>query len=616
MTKHGFGSAMPLTVLEKLALILVLGIGAQWLAWALRLPAILILLLAGLAIGPGTQWLTQAGAIEHPLLDPNALFGVLLLPVISIFVAIILFEGGLTLDFREIATTANVVRNLVTFGAAISWALIAISARFILGVSIPLAILVGAILVVTGPTVIGPLLRHVRPIGPTGPILRWEGIIIDPIGALLAVLVFEGIPLHAALTGLTWLVVVGVLKTVLFGVLFGSAGALLLILALRRFLIPDYLQNAVTLMFLLAAFAGANTLQSESGLFAATTMGILLANQRYISITHISEFKESLSVLLLSILFIVIAARLDTSQLARIGYRHLIFLGALVLVVRPLSVMASTIGSRLSWRERIFLCCMAPRGVVAAAVSSIFALRLAEAGYPDARDLVPIVFSVIIGTVTVYGIAAAPIARKLGIAKPEKLGFLIAGANPLAIAVGVALRDAGYEVLLADTSRSNIDTARRAGLPTYYGSISSRHLLDRIELSGIGRLLALTSNEAVNAIASMHFARHFGRSEIYQLSPANPEGSHREKVASHFTGRFLFHKNFTYEEMLKQLRTGRTMELTKFENDPLPEDLEKLSPLFVIDQTGTLNVVTTDAPAVAKAGQSVIYLKSVAASGA
>ncbi|HEY1683712.1 MAG TPA: sodium:proton antiporter [Tepidisphaeraceae bacterium] len=604
---------MALNILEQLTLILVLGIAAQWVAWSLRFPAILLLLLTGLAIGPGTKWLVQIGRMQHPLLDPNTLFGDLLLPVISMFVAIILFEGGLTLDFREIASTRAVVLKLVSIGAIVTGVLIVLSARFILHVQWPIAVLVGAILVVTGPTVIGPLLRHVRPIGPTGPILRWEGIIIDPIGALLALLVFAGIPLHGALGGLTWLITISVLKTVVFGLLCGLSGAAVLMLAFRRFLVPDYLQNAVTLMFLLAAFTGANTLQSESGLFAAAAMGILLANQRYVTITHISEFKESLSVLLLSMLFIVIAARLDTAQLARIRWDHLIFIGVLIIIVRPLSVTISTLGSSLSWRERVFLCCMAPRGVVAASVSSIFALRLAERGYADARELLPIVFSVIIGTVAVYGMAAGPIARKLGLAKPEKLGFLIAGANALAIAVGVALRDAGYEVLVADTNRSNIDTARRAGLPTYYGSISSRHLLDRVELSGIGRLLALTSNEAVNAIASLHFARHFGRSEIYQLAPANAEGSHREKVASHFTGRYLFHKNFTYEELLKQLRSGKTLELIKLEKDPQPEDLEKISPLFVTNSAGMMNVVTTDSPPAAKAGDSLIYLKEPAA---
>ncbi len=296
----------------QLAGVLILGIGVQWLAWRIHLPAILLLLASGLLIGPGSMVLVKYGVLPGEILDPNALFGPLLLPAVSLAVALLLFEGGLTLNLAEHSQASGVIWMLVTVGALVTFAVGAEAAHALLGLEWSPSILLGAILMVTGPTVIGPLLRHVRPSGKVGPILKWEGIIIDPIGAMFAVLVFEILVRGEVQAGP---IARTVLTTIAVGSAFGLAGAGVIVLCFWRHWVPDFLHNAFTLVMVLAAFAAANVVQHESGLFATTLMGLVLANQRRVNVHHVMEFKASLTVLLISGLFIVLGARLTVEQL-------------------------------------------------------------------------------------------------------------------------------------------------------------------------------------------------------------------------------------------------------------------------------------------------------------
>lgn len=595
-----------------LSAIILLGIGAQWLAWWLRLPAILLLLVFGTLAGAGTEWLSNLGVLEGRFLDPDHLLGEMLLPFVSLSVAVILFEGGLTLSVTDLSKAGRTITKLVTIGALATWMVSMLAAWGILGIDSSLALLLGAILVVTGPTVIGPLLRHVRPVGPVGGVLKWEGIVIDPIGAALAVIVFEAIPTDR-LGDVTAVVLGNVLRTVFIGGAVGVVCAVLLVGLMRKFWLPDYLQSPIALMLVIAAFTGSNLVQSESGLFSVTVMGIFLGSQRFVQVRHILEFKENLTVLLISTLFIVLGARLRLEDLSQFDWRIVLFLLALILVARPLTVLVSTVGSKLTWPERTFLMCMAPRGIVAAAVSSVFALRLQAADYAGAELLVPYTFAVIIGTVGFYGLIAAWAAKRLGLADPGKRGFLVAGANPLARMISVALKEEGYAVLLVDTNRGNLGDARLAGLPTFYGSVLSQYVLDRIELSGIGRLLALTPNEEVNSLASLHFSRVFGRSEVYQLAAEGPESSRVSKVSTGLRGRELFGRGLTYEKLDTFLSEGATIRKTTLTREFDYKKFrsthqESAIPLFVIDETRQLSVVTTDKSFAPKAGQTVISL--------
>ena len=490
-----------------LAVIVGVGMAAQWLAWRSQIPSIILLLVAGLVLGPVTG-----------VVDPDAFLGGTLFPIVSISVALILFEGGLDLPPRELRATGTVVRRLITVGAIITFFVGIWGAERLFDISRGAAAVLAAVLVVTGPTVVGPLLRFVRPSGRTGPMLRAEGILIDPIGATASLVAFE-----AALTedtGEALSTILGVIGlTLVAGIGIGFMAAYILDHALRRFLIPDHLGNPIALAFVIVAFVVSNEVQEEAGLLTVTVMGIWLARRDTAAVRQLLEFNESLRTLLISALFILLAARIETDQLRDVALPSLAFLALLVFVGRPLTVIVSTVRSALSWRERLFLMAMAPRGIVAAAVSAIFALRLEEEGVRGAELIVPIVFLVIIGTIVVYGFLAGPIARLLGLAEARANGVLIVGAHSVARGLASSLRDLGVITMLVDTDPYNVTRSVALGLPARRLSVLTEEASHDLDLRGIGRILAMTPNDEVNALASSRFARQFGRRETFQLAP-------------------------------------------------------------------------------------------------
>ncbi len=595
-------------MLIALASVIGLGVTCQWVAWRLKIPAILLLLLTGLAAGAGTAWLTNHGLLTARFLNPDQLFGHLLLPVVSLSVALILFEGGLTLNVAELKQGGRVIWRLVSIGALVSAVISSFAAYYILDLPRGLAVLVGSILVVTGPTVIGPLLRFVKPVGIVGPVLRWEGIVIDPIGALLAVVVFEAVaagevnPGHIAwITGFT----------VLVGTIIGLIGAVLVVLLLQRNLTPDHLENPLVVMLVLVCFAASNTIQHESGLVAVTIMGIALANQRRVPVHHILEFKESLTILLIASLFILLGARLSLDQLAMLDWRVVLFIVILVVIVRPLSVLAATAGSNFSWRERTFLACMAPRGIVAAAVASVFALRLLNLNYPQADRLVPITFAVVSGTVLIYGVAGPFLSKRLGLSKPGASGFLIVGAGPVARMLGEVIQREGLEVLLVDTNTENTRAARLAGLPVTLGNALSRSVADAIALSSIGRMIAVTPNSEVNSLAVLQFGRQFGKHNVYQLSGGESTKSARDKTAQSLRGQVLFNDVFTYNHLVDQMEAGAIIKTTRLTKEfdyaaYRARHGETTVSMFVLNDRRELQVITPETTLAPKPGWTIL----------
>jgi NhaP-type Na+/H+ or K+/H+ antiporter len=575
-----------------LGLIVVLGIAAQWLSWRLHLPAILLLLAFGFVAGPVGGWL-----------HPDELFGDLLFPLVSISVAIILFEGGLSLRLRELRRLGAVVISLTTLGVLITWVLASVCAYVIAGLDFGPALLLGAILTVTGPTVIIPLLRQVRPTGRIGAIVKWEGIVNDPIGALLAVIVFEVILAGGLGQGGGWVVLPTVLKAIGLGGLIGLAGATIMVLFLRRYIVPDFLQNPVSLMIVVMAYLASDMIQAESGLVAVTVMGIALANQRFVSIRHILEFKENLRVLLISSLFVILSARLSFDEMGLADIRAWLFVLALILLVRPASAILSTLRSKLTWNERLFVAWMAPRGVVAAAVVSVFVLRLDEAGIRHFDVLVSVVFQVIIGTVAVYGLTAAPVARRLKLSKPNPQGVLFAGAHPWAQDIAKALKERGQQVAMVDSNWANVSSARHNGIQAYYGSILSEDVLGELQLDGIGRLVAMTPNDEVNSLAALHFVELFGRSGVYQLPPEGSDtDDRRSKIPMHLQGRYLFHKKATFDYLDNRFKNGAVVKRHTFTEEFSLERLQEkygkeALPIAVINEAGGLKLwAATDPP--------------------
>lgn len=535
-----------------LAVITLLGITAQWISWRIGLPSILLLLVFGIGAG---HWI-----------DPDGLFGnELLFACVSLAVAVIMYEGGLTLKIGELPAAGGTVRNLVTFGAAATWLLTAVAAHYILGLDAPLAVLLAAVLVVTGPTVIAPMLRHIRPTGAVGPILKWEGIVIDPIGALLAVLVYEAVVLneHGEVTGH---LATAILKTVVCGGGLGVLAAIILILLLQRHLVADYLESAVSLMLVVGSFAAANHIQHESGLLTVTVMGFILANQRRADVRHIVEFKENLRVLLISVLFIVLAARLDIDRLRMVLGPGLIFVGVLILIIRPAATLLSTYGSGLSWPERGFLAWMAPRGIVAAAVSSVFAIRLEAAGFADANLLVSYTFLTIIVTVTIYALTGPLLARRLGVSEANPQGILFAGAQGWVCAIARTLQREGFAVLLVDTNRENIRAARMDGIRASDCSILGEGALDELELGGLGRLAAVTPNDWVNILAVQRFRSVFGKAQCFQVAPP-PESARQQQLHSYLQGKVMFDTDATAFKLQHLHEDGWTVRATKLTDE-------------------------------------------------
>jgi NhaP-type Na+/H+ or K+/H+ antiporter len=577
------------SALIALASIGLLGIACQWLAWRVKLPAILFLLLGGILVGPVTGWL-----------HPDRLFGDLLFPLVSLAVAVVLFEGSLTLKLEEIRGLQRVVRNLVSFGLLISGTVTALAAHWLFGLGWQLAALFGALMTVTGPTVIVPLLRTVRPTAAVAKALRWEGIVIDPLGALLAVLVFEFIVSShtGAAFGHIALVFGLILAT---GVLFGAAAGHLLGVLLRNYLIPEYLHNVTTLGLVFAVFAGANAVEAESGLLAVTVMGMWLTNMKRVPVEAILDFKESLSVFFISGLFIILAARLQLGDMVLMGWGALGVLAVIQFVARPLKVALSTLGSTLSWRERVLLAWVGPRGIIAAAISALFALRLQELGYAEARLLVPLTFLVIIGTVILQSLSARPLARLLGVAEPEPRGVLVVGANPVARAVGHALFKQGFPVILTDSHWDHVSAARMDGLSTYHGNAVSEHADRHLDLVGIGHLFGLAPQTELNVIAARYYRREFGDRGIFTLAVAleDDERDAKHGASAEFHGRPLFGKGVSYRKMASLLKQGAEIRATtlseQYDFAAWRETQGKRSiPLFAITPRGDLRIFTTD----------------------
>jgi NhaP-type Na+/H+ or K+/H+ antiporter len=583
-----------------LTLILVLGVAARWLAWRVHLPSILLLLLCGIVAGPVTGFL-----------QPDELFGNFLNPFVSLSVALILFEGGLSLNLRELKEIGGVVRNLIVIGSLVTWAIGSTAAWTIFGLDYRLALLLGAVFVVTGPTVVIPLLRYVRPSPRIRNTIKWEGILNDPVGAILAVLVFEAI--LATGGGGARHAVIQYLYSILTGAGVGAGFAVITLVLLYFHWLPDFLDAGFTLAVVVGAFTISNHIQPESGLLAATVMGIVLANQRFTPVRHIVEFKEHLRILIISTLFIVLPARLQAADIYAVWKPSLIFLAVLLFLARPVSVWVSCLGSKLNANERRFLMWMAPRGIVAAAISSIFSERLSDAGVSGAGALAPIAFIVIIGTVTIYGLTALPLANYLGLAEPRPQGLLFVGAHSWARRIALELQNAGFHVALAESNWEHVTAARQAGLSAYYGAVLSEGVLDEINLYGIGRLAAVTSNDEANALAALHFREDFGRSNVYQLPPERSGSGRRGVSPEHLQGRYLFHPDLTYAKLGKLFDAGAKIKTTLITEKFTYERFKELYgndtiSLFLIGKSEKLTVVAAAQPATPKPGQTLIAI--------
>lgn len=586
-----------------LAAVLFLGVSAQWLAWRTRLPAIVLLLGFGFALGIAVG-------------PPEAYVGTeALLPVVSLAVGVILFEGGLSLQLKEVKQTSAVVLRLVTVGLLVTWGASTVAAHWLMGFSWPMATLLGALLTVSGPTVILPLLRQVRPTGRIGSVIKWEGIVNDPIGAVLAALVFELVA-HGAGTDLAWDSSLMLAKTALVGLVLGGTAAWLIVYLLSHYLVPDYLQNPVVLGIVVLVFAVSNAVAAESGLVTVTALGLILANQSRASMKHVVEFKENLRVLLIAALFILLSSRVQFGweQAAQIGWGGLAFVVVLILVIRPAATMLATVGTDLERNERLLLAWIHPRGIVAAAVASLFAIGLKGTELEaEGERLVLATFLVIVGTVLTYGLTLGPLARKLGLSRADPQGVMFAGASLFARQVAEALNKEGVATLLVDTNPQNVATARMSGLRVHYASIGSEFVHQGLDLGGIGRLLAMTPNDEVNSIAVTEFRELFGSENVYQLAPSKKSGERHRRIPHHLRGRLLFGEELTHDALRQRMEAGAQLKKTTLSEDYKIEDFiakygATATVLFTFPEPGRVRIAAEDQALDLKDGGKILAL--------
>jgi NhaP-type Na+/H+ and K+/H+ antiporters len=537
------------STLSALALVILVGVGSQWLAWRLRIPSIVLMLIAGLLLGP-----------VFGIVAPRHDLGPMLQPIVAAAVAIILFDGGLNLNLHELREAGPGVRRLVLLVAPIGWVLGAVAGHFVAGLSWPVAFLFAGILVVTGPTVIMPLLRHTRLKPRVASLLKWEGIVNDPIGALLAVLVYEFLTVAPTAAGVGESLGVMLSAVAVIGVASFAIGRGLISIYNRGH-VPEYLRAAILLSVLLGCYVAANALYDETGLLAVTVLGMTLANGGLVGLAEVRRFKESLATLLVAAVFILLTASLRMEDVLAVDARGLAFVAVMLFVVRPASVWLGTIGAGLPWQERALVGWIAPRGIVAVAITGLFGPALVGLGYPDARQLVPLAFAIVLATVVLHGFSIGVLARYLGLADAGGASVLILGASPWTVDLAGALKAMGLRVTIADPNRHRLRTARLAGVDTYFGDVLSEVAFWQMEVGRFDHLLAVTDNDAYNTLACAQFAPDIGRDRVMRLKHAESEVSHRTAIA--LEGGLLTVGNGDYDRLVQRSREGWTFTRTK-----------------------------------------------------
>ena len=597
----------------ELAGIIILGILAQWVAWKFKIPAILPLILIGLFVGPistlfsedGTQW------IQPIYSDGKGLFpGENLFYFVSLAIGIILFEGGLTLRRGEISKVGPVIVKLISLGSVITFLGAGVAAYYVFGLSWKISFLFAALIIVTGPTVITPILRNIPLKKDVSAVLKWEGILIDPIGALVAVLVFEFISVEHD-SGYTKQAIIEFGKIILIGFAFGISGGYALYFAIKKKLIPHYLLNVVSLSVVVLIFVESDLFAHESGLLSVVVMGMFLGNSDLPSLKELLYFKESLSVLLISILFILLAANISLDDLLLVyNWKTAILMAIVIFVLRPLGVFLSTVNSSLKINEKIFISWVGPRGIVAAGIASLFGTKLVLKGEPGAEYITPLVFAVVLVTVLLNATTARPVASMVGVFLKKSDGILIVGASKVSRLIASYLQKSGRHVVLLDSNRLNVNKAKELGLEAITANIYSDDLTDNIELNDVGYLLAMTGNDEINKQAISRFGKYFGENGTFRLMT-----SEEMRERQHLSARELFSYTHDYTRFtevahdfpsIQEIPVGSESQFLRVLN--IIGENESAIPLFLKRPNGFLDLITAPDELEVEEGSALVYL--------
>ncbi len=582
----------------ELAGIIILGIVAQWFAWRLKLPAILPLILIGLLVGPIATLYTEDGSklIEPVWNGEKGLFpGEGLYYFLSLAISIILFEGGLTLKRSEIRNVGPVITKLITVGTLVTFFGGGLATHFIFGLSWKISFLFAALIIVTGPTVITPILRNIPLKKDISAILKWEGILIDPIGALVAVLVFEFISVGEG-QEYTKTALIDFGKILLFGSTFGFTFAHALAFVIRKKYIPHYLLNVVSLSVVLLVFVESDIMAHESGLLAVVVMGMVMGNMNLPNIKELLYFKESLSVLLISILFILLAANINISDMELIyNWNSAIIFLVIVFVIRPIGVFLSTKGSSLKFNEKLFISWVGPRGIVAAGIASLFGSKLLQKGEPGAEYITPLVFMIVLGTVLLNATTARKFAKIVGVFLKKSEGILIIGASKMSRLIANYLKQNNRHVVLIDNNHAHINLAKKLGIEAMLANVYSDTVTDNIELNDMGYLMALTGSAEINEYVIERFKDQFGENGSFRLVSADEmnDPKNNPKVG-------LFSHTDDFIKLMEAIRRYPAVHEIELKNGKHYEQLieitnedDEIIPIFIKAPDGNIHIISS-----------------------
>ena len=590
------------SLLFDLMLVVLIGILSQWVAWRFRMPAIVVMSVAGLLVGP-----------IFGLINPQESMGDLFGPIITFAVALILFEGSLNLDFKEIRGFNKPVLRIITIGAFIAWIAGSLAAHYVAGLSLSVSFIIGGLFIVTGPTVILPLLRQAKLKPRPAAILKWEGIVVDPFGALLAVFAFEFIRyVDGEVTLNSFLLF---FAASIFAVLLGWGVALLLGMAYEHGRVPEFLKSPIIFAVVIFTFVFSDEIMPQTGLLAVTAMGMTMANMHLTSIREIRHFKENISVLLISGIFVMLTASLNPKVLIEIFNSNIIlYVLAMLFIVRPLSIWISTIGTDLTVREKILVGWIAPRGIVALTVSGYFATILLDHGYPDAELLTALTFALVFATVVLHGFTIGPLAKKLNLTTTDESGILIVGGSRFAAEFAKSVKETGNEVLIIDRTWAGLTHARKLGLNSFVGDILTEQLDYELDLTPYRFMLAMSKIDTYNAHVCEDFAPDLGRDHLYQTA-FNFKNENMSMPVS--GGQSLFTPAVSIYDLEERMDAGHVIRKTFITKQYsytqyLRERDDKSILLYILHADGAIEFYTPDVELQAQAGDAVISLTSPA----
>jgi NhaP-type Na+/H+ or K+/H+ antiporter len=497
---------MNLGILETLGIVFSLGITSQWLGWKLKIPVIILLTLSGILVGP-----------VFGLVNPHAVFGNLLHPLIELGVAIILFEGGLLLKASEYKKQSEGMKRLFSVSVLLNWGIGTLACYYIAGLSLNISLLICGLLIVTGPTVIMPALREARLKKRVSNYLKWEGIVNDPVGAILAILVYEYILFSSAYVT-SGMLFVSLIKIVLISLGFSYGARWLTLWLTKKALIPEFLKLPFLVSSVIGLFALSESFQHGTGLMTVTLFGILLGNSDYSSLAEVKKLGESISIFTVSGVFIILSATMNMEIISMLQPVHYIFILLVAFVVRPISILISTIGSEMSFNERLLIGLYGPRGIVAASVAGAIGSKLTSQGIDEGKYILPIVFLVIIFTVVFHSFSLSPLANKLGLKNKGEHGVLIVGASVWSVQLAIKLRELKIPVLISDTSWYKLTRARIRGIDFHHGQAIADYDGGQVDLTEINYLIAANEDDHYNSLVCNKFSHVLGKEHVYQIA--------------------------------------------------------------------------------------------------